>query len=295
MKIPPKLEKNRAIEALLQVAQDLRDPQGGCPWDLKQTHDSLRKNLIEEAYELDEAIMGLKPDDPQSIEKFQEELGDLLFQVVIHCQLAREKEWFDFEDVVIAVAEKLILRHPHVYGKSSRLATSEEVLQKWEAQKLAEKQRKNSTDTSILAGLPRHMPALLRAYRQGERAGRLNFDWPRNAQGITLVREKIKEEMKELERELPVEPSDVSHVSEAQKKRVYEEFGDLLYAVVQYARLFGVNPEEALHESCNKFEERFRAMEAEFAQRLSLGDIPSLEEWSEVYYKIKEREKSSMP
>lgn len=282
MKEPPSFSKEEAIFALIKIAEDLRDPTGGCPWDQEQTHESLRKNLIEEAYELDEAIAELKSEKEGAIKNFCEELGDVLFQVVMHCQLAKEKNWFSFNDVAQNMAQKLIARHPHVYGGETKFENSEKVLQNWERQKLKQKE-------SVLDGIPKNLPALYRAYFQGEKAGRLNFDWPKSAEGVLGVREKIREELKELESELPENPGEISFLSDEKIDKIYEEFGDVFFALVQYARLYGIDPEKALRLSCDKFEKRFRAMEALVSDRLKKGEVLTLEEWSELYYSVKKQ------
>ncbi len=285
MKQPPTLSRETAIDSLLQIARDLRDPQGGCPWDLQQTHLSLLKHLIEEAYEAAEAIEEFNPEKLDSVEYLKKELGDLLFQVVIHCQLAAEKKLFTFEEVALEMAEKLIYRHPHVYGENVKVSGSEEVLRNWEKLKL--KERQNKEDKSTLAGIPRNMPALLKAYRMGEKAGKLNFDWKHDPDGIRGVREKIQEELAELAAELPHDAAAFRQWPESKKAAAEEEVGDVLFAIAQYARLYGIDPERALQRSCLKFETRFRAMEQECRERLDQGDIPTLEEWTEIYYRIK--------
>lgn len=285
MKQPPALSRETAVANLLQVAHDLRDPDGGCPWDLKQTHRSLLKHLIEEAYETADAIENFDPQKPDSVEELRKELGDLLFQVVIHCQLAKEEGLFTFEEVALQMAEKLIYRHPHVYGEDVKVSGSEEVLRNWEQLKLKERQHKE--DKSVLSGIPRNLPALLKAYRMGEKAGKLNFDWKHDPEGIRGVREKIQEELAELAAELPHDAATFREWPEEKKAAAEEELGDVLFAVAQYARLYGMDPERALNRSCAKFAVRFRAMEAECRERLDRGDIPTLEEWTEIYYRIK--------
>lgn len=289
MKQIPGLTKGEAITTLLQIAADLRDPDGGCPWDVEQTHQSLTKHLIEEAYETLDAIENFDPNNPHTVDDLKDELGDLLFQVVIHAQLAAEKDLFSFHDVALQIAKKLIYRHPHVYGGDVFAETSEQVLQNWEKLKLKEKQQK--TDKSVFSGIPRHLPALLKAYRMGQKAGKLNFDWKRDPAGLRNVREKIQEELAELAAELSNDSQAFTfQIDPSSRAAVEIEMGDVLFAVTQYARMYDIDPEKALNRSCEKFDTRFRAMEHHFRDRLDNGDIPSLEEWTEVYYKVKEGE-----
>ncbi|HNA79032.1 MAG TPA: MazG family protein, partial [Turneriella sp.] len=176
MKKPP--QSTDPLADLLQVARDLRDKNGGCPWDLEQSHESLAKHLLEEASELIEVIEhGLTPDTDEA---FKEELGDVLFQVVIHAQLAAEEGRFAFADVARTIADKLITRHPHVYGEL-QVADSAQVLKNWEAIKARERARKQKR-TSYLDGVPKILPALQRAERLGEKAARTGFDWVNDRQ-----------------------------------------------------------------------------------------------------------------
>lgn len=275
MKRPP--HSANAINDLIQVARDLRDKDGGCPWDLEQTHASLARHLIEEASELVEVIEGgisAKTDT-----EFREELGDVLFQVVIHAQLAEEEGRFNFMDVARTVADKLIVRHPHVYGEVLA-ADSSEVLKNWEAIKSREREKKlaksapgASARPSYLDGVPGTLPALQKAARLGEKASRTGFDWP----DIAAIREKVAEELAELDEAATQGP-----------ERTEEELGDLLFALAQYARRSGIDPEGALRKSCNKFERRFRHMESSAGPRIAQGETISADEWETLWLSAKQ-------
>lgn len=267
MKVPP--QSQDALADLLQVARDLRDKNGGCPWDLEQTHASLAKHLLEEASELIEIIdAGLTPENDEA---FKEELGDVLFQVVIHAQLAAEEHRFDFYDVARTIADKLISRHPHVYGELTA-GDSRTVLKNWEAIKARERARKQKR-VSFLDGIPKILPALQRADRLGEKAARVGFDWQDNQQ----LWQKIREELAELE---AAEREGLA--------RSEEELGDLLFVLAQYARRQKIDPESALRKACSKFENRFRLMEESAGERLAHGDYPTAEEWENLWQSAKQ-------
>jgi len=212
--------------------EKLRAPDG-CPWDRKQTEKSLIKYLLEETYEVIEAIEDENP------EKLKEELGDLLLQIIFLSQIAKEKGFFTAEDVANTISDKLIFRHPHVFG-NKKLETPDEVLKHWDSFKKKEKKR-------LLDGIPKSSPALLEAYAIGERVSRVGFDWENPEEAL----EKVEEEMEELKKAL------------AEKKGVEEEIGDILFSVANVARLYGINPEEALKLTNKKFRERFDKIEEE--------------------------------
>lgn len=275
MKTPP--VSSDALADLLQVARDLRDKNGGCPWDLEQTHATLAKHVLEEASELVEVIErgagGAHDAD------FKEELGDVLFQVVIHAQLAAEEGRFTFQDVARAIADKLITRHPHVYGDLN-VGDSATVLRNWEAIKARERDKKasrtNSARSSYLDGVPKILAGLQRASRLGEKAARLGFDWPTGEEGVKAVRAKVEEELGEL------------YSARAEGlQRSEEELGDLLFALAQYSRLLGIDPEGALRKACSKFEFRFRQMEQDLAVPLANGDKLSIETWNQAWDRAK--------
>ena len=223
---------------LLQVMRDLRDPENGCPWDVEQDFASVAPYTIEEAYEVADAIERGNMDD------LRDELGDLLLQVVFHARMAEEAELFDFEDVAAGISEKMIRRHPHVFGTDEERADGKKD-GSWE--QIKENERSKSSDDSALAGVTKSLPALKRAEKLGKRASRVGFDWP-DRRG---VHEKIQEELGELE----------EAVGSRDPDSMEEEFGDLLFAVVNLARHLSIDPEKALTGANYKFERRFRYME----------------------------------
>ena len=230
---------SRAVDELVAIMDRLREP-GGCPWDREQTLDTLRGYLLEEAYEaVDAAASG----DP---ERLREELGDLLLQIVFMARIASENGWFTLDDVARGISEKMIRRHPHVFG-DRRVADAGEVSRNWEAIKEAER---GASERSALDGIPASLPALLKAYRMTEKAAALGFDWERPGD---VVR-KLREEVDELEREIGS--------GEAGRERVRDELGDVLFVMANLARHLGVEPETALQGTNAKFIRRFRAMEA---------------------------------
>ncbi len=219
----------------------------GCPWDKEQTHDSLRKNLLEEAHEVIEAI------DCNDMEHLKEELGDVLLQVVFHAKLAEQEGHFNFNDVVEAISEKMIRRHPHIFG-DAQADDAETVLTNWEEIKKQEKAKKASADNkeevqSIMSKLPPTLPALMKAEKVQQKAHRVGFDWD----SIDGPKAKIVEELDEI---------DAAMVGDGD---VEEEVGDLLFSAVNLARFAKVDPEQALNRSVQKFVDRFRAMEAKVA------------------------------
>lgn len=244
------------LSRLKAIVRILRSP-GGCPWDQEQTHESLRSGLLEEACETIDAIT------QSNDANLREELGDVLLQVVFHADLAAEREAFDFNDAAAEVCEKLIRRHPHVFG-DTQAADTAEVLRQWEQIKRQEKGR----DASVMDGIPRALPALLRAANVQKKAARVGFDWP-DASGVF---DKFREEIAELSYEM--ESGDAS--------RLEHEVGDILFTAVNLARKVGVEPELALEHATQRFMARFRHMEKAAAGRpledLSLEELESL--WS---------------
>ncbi|WP_375595871.1 nucleoside triphosphate pyrophosphohydrolase [Algihabitans albus] len=239
------LESLASIERLLAVMARLRDPDGGCPWDLEQTYATIAPYTIEEAYEVADAI------ERGDLADLKDELGDLLLQVVFHAQMASEARAFDFEAVADAVADKMIRRHPHVFGTGEADA-AETVTVNWETIKAAERAAKaKDGKPSALDGVARGLPALLRAVKLQKRAARVSFDWGE----IAPVMAKIEEELGELKAEMA---QDQPH-----PERLQDELGDLLFAAVNLARHMKIDPEAALRHTNSKFERRFRALEAE--------------------------------
>ena len=226
------------IEKLLEIMAALRDPDTGCPWDLEQDFSTIAPYTIEEAYEVADAI------DRDDMNGLRDELGDLLFQVVFYAQMAREAGGFDFGDIVDTINAKMLRRHPHVFGDDAERAAGH---QRGNWERIKAEERGESDDSSVLAGIAKALPALKRAQKLGKRASAVGFDW-RSRVG---VRDKIREELDELEEA-------VGTRSEAQ---IEEEFGDLLFAIVNLARHLDVDPEQALTGANRKFEARFRDME----------------------------------
>ncbi len=245
---------------LIDLMVALRAPNG-CPWDRKQTHESLKPYLLEEAYEVLETI------DHQDMTKLKEELGDVLLQVVFHSQIAAEAGTFTIDDVVDQLAAKLVRRHPHVFGgqdaAAKKPANGEQVLSQWEEIKRAERQAAGGAQ-SALDGVPKALPALLRAYQVQARASRVGFDWSHDATGLADVFNKIAEETGELQAALATE---ASSPSAARHDDVVGELGDLLFSLVNLARFLKVNPEDALRLSTNRFADRFVLVEAQAAEQ----------------------------
>lgn len=230
---------------LVAIMKRLREP-GGCPWDREQDCMSLRRYIVEEAYELIEAI------EAGNVPNMCEECGDLMLQVIFVSRIAEERGDFTIRDVMERLADKLIRRHPHVFGETS-VKNSEDVLKNWERIKSAERRGKEE-DSSYMAGIPRGMPALLRAYRIQERAAKPGFDWPKGEAPAVLA--KLEEELAELK----------EAISGGDKVEIAEELGDLFFAAVNLSRHLGVDPEIDLHAACEKFDRRFRVVEKSVEQ-----------------------------
>ena len=226
------------IEKLLEIMDQLRDPGTGCPWDLEQDFSTIAPYTIEEAYEVADAIAR---DDMPAL---RDELGDLLFQVVFYARMAKETDAFDFSDIVDSICDKLLRRHPHVFGSDEERAAG---LREGSWERIKAEERGQRDDDGALAGVARSLPALKRAQKLGKRAAAVGFDWPDRGG----VRDKIHEEFEELD----------EAVASGESSRVEDEFGDLLFAVVNLARHLGVDAEKALMGANGKFERRFGEME----------------------------------
>jgi len=234
------------FEKLKEVVDDLRHPQNGCPWDLKQTHESLLKYLIEESYEFIEAV------EQKNDKKMEEEIGDVLLQVLLHARLADERKAFNIESVSQTLREKLIRRHPHVFENKNTSLSAEEVLVNWELIKQEEKsreERENSSHHRIKMSVL-HNPALVSAVKIGKKTNELKFDWDNYQQ----VAYKVEEEWQELKEEL-------TPTAGLNKARVKEELGDLLFSIAQLARHLDLDAEDALRQANKKFLTRFYSME----------------------------------
>jgi tetrapyrrole methylase family protein / MazG family protein len=253
--------RRRSFERLHEIVDILRSPEG-CPWDREQTHQSIRKNFIEETYE---AIEALDNDDPDGM---KEEFGDVILQVLLHSQIEEETGTFDVYDVLAELNDKLIFRHPHVFG-GANAQDAEEALQNWEQMKAEEKRRKGIPErTSVLDGMPQDLPTLPKAYKLQKKAAAVGFDWP----DLSGVFDKIEEELAELRSAAADEPAE----------RQKEELGDLLFAVVNAARFLKVDPEEALAGTNRKFTQRFHYIEERLrisGRKFDETDLLEMEEW----------------
>ena len=250
----------KATARLLEVMNTLRRE---CPWDREQTFDSLRSNTIEETYELADAITD------HNMEGIKEELGDLLLHVVFYSKLGEEEGAFDFGDVADALCDKLIYRHPHVYG-DIHANTPDQVQENWEALKLRKKNRKSGT----LGGVPRSLPAMVKAYRMGEKAAGAGFDWEQKED----VWDKVREELGEVEAEM----------KSGSRTDLEGEFGDLFFALINACRLYGVDPESALERTNKKFIQRFNYMEEHAAAKGHTLHEMSLDAMEELWQEAKQ-------
>lgn len=251
-----------AFSRLLDIMDDLREK---CPWDREQTNESLRANTIEETYELSEAIMN---GDNEEIKK---ELGDLLLHIIFYSKIGEEKDSFDIGDVCDAISDKLVFRHPHVFGDTT-IESAELVEQSWEQIKMKEK----NGNKTILDGVPTSLPSLVKAYRIQDKARNSGFDWNERRD----VWDKVNEEMGELKIEIDKEDED----------RMEAEFGDLLFSIVNAARLYHVNPDNALERTNRKFIKRFTYLEKEAKQNgLNLKDM-TLGEMEEIWQEAKKED-----
>ena len=270
------------IERLVGIMARLRG-RDGCPWDREQTHTTLKPFLLEEAYELFEAI------DSGSDREFVGELGDVLLQVIFHAQIAAEAGRFTIDDVAAAIADKLIRRHPHVFG-STEVEDADEVVANWERIKRSEREGSREHPVSALDGVPAELPALLRAQRIQEKASQTGFDWEHAGGAL----DKVAEEFEELRRELGAKErtsgAGDTAAGPGERARVEEEMGDLLFALVNTGRFLRLCPEEALRRAVAKFERRFRAVEERFRVAGRELEGASLEEMDRVWEEVKESE-----
>ncbi len=247
-------DKLQAFERLLIIMDELREQ---CPWDKKQTMQSLRNLTIEETYELADAILN---DD---MEEVKEELGDIMLHMVFYAKIADEKKAFDISDALHSVCEKLINRHPHIYG-DVKVENEEEVKKNWEQLKMKEGKK------SVLSGVPQSLPAMIKAYRMQDKTKQVGFEWENKMQ----VWDKVEEELSELKEVVQ---------SEASAERIEDEFGDVLFSLINYARFIGVDPETALEKTNRKFKSRFEYIESNAPKSLNemtLQEMDSL--WNEA-------------
>jgi nucleoside triphosphate diphosphatase len=266
-------DAERALTALLGLMTRLRDPADGCPWDREQTFASIAPYTIEEAYEVADAI------ERGDHEHLRDELGDLLFQVVFHARLAEERGWFDFAAVARAIHDKLVRRHPHLFAGA--VLAPHELVRAWEQQKAEERAASAPPAASgtVLAGVPRSLPALTRAAKLGRRAARVGFDWPDAQQ----VRMKVLEELAEIDAATDAGGAEAADRGAA----LAEELGDLLFTIVNWSRHLHVDAEQALRDANGKFERRFERMESLARERgLPLEEL-SAAEWDLLWQEAK--------
>lgn len=254
-------EKLKSFERLLNIMDDLRT---ACPWDKEQTLESLRHLTIEEVYELSDAIL------ENDLDAIKKELGDLMLHLVFYAKIGSEKGAFDIKDVLNSISDKLVFRHPHIYGDVN-VANADEVKNNWEKLKLKEGR------TSVLEGVPKSLPPLVKAYRIQEKVKGVGFEWEYSEQ----VWDKVKEEMVELKHEVDTNGG---------KEKMEDELGDLLFALTNYARYIGVNPEDALERTNKKFIRRFQFIESESAKDGFQLENMSLPEMENYWKKAKELE-----
>ena len=258
------------LQKLLDIMEKLRDPNDGCAWDVEQTFETIAPYTIEEAYEVAEAI------DNKDMDALKDELGDLMFQAVFHARMAEEEGHFNFADVIDAISDKMIRRHPHVFGDENYRDSEDQTIA-WEEQKARERAAKKQK--SILDGVTVGLPALTRAVKLQKRAARVGFDWP-NTSGVI---DKLNEEMAELSEELIAKKQD--------HEKIEEEFGDMMFVYANLARHLKIDPEQALKKANNKFTRRFNKIEQEIENKQSSFDRYSLDELEELWVKAKKEEK----
>lgn len=263
---------DKPIDDLLLLMKRLRDPDGGCPWDIEQDFKSIAPYTIEEAYEVFDAI------EQGDMAALEDELGDLLLQVVYHAQMASEAGYFNFDDVAAHVTAKMIHRHPHVFGDARAADAADVEGRIWENQKAQEKRKKDQD--SVLGDVPLALPAVLRAQKLQKRAARVGFEWPEAVQ----VLDKLEEEIQELRQA-------IAHEDEA---NIREEIGDMLFCVINYGRMIGVDCETALRDVNAKFERRFRGIERELKARGKTFAQTTLDEMESIWIaeKLKEKKKA---
>ncbi len=252
----------KPLKKLIEIMEKLRIK---CPWDREQTRESIKPFLIEETYEVIEAI------DEGEPEKLKEELGDLLFQIIFQCQIAKERGEFTIDDVMEHIASKMVSRHPHVFG-DAEYKTAEEVLEQWEERKKEEgKQRE-----SLLEGIPKELPALIKAHRVQSRAAKVGFDW----KDISDVLEKLNEELREFR----------EAIDKKNQEEIEDELGDIFFSLVNISRFVGVNPEDALRKTISKFISRFRHIEIKAKEMGKNLSEMTLEEMDKLWEEAKSLE-----
>ena len=267
---------DRDIRRLLDIMVRLRDPEAGCPWDVEQTFATIAPYTIVEAYEVADAI------DRNDLGDLRDELGDLLLQVVFHARMAQEQGAFDFDDVVAAISDKMVRRHPHVFGDEAVADAGAQTVA-WEEHKRREREAAGAEDTSALAGISRGLPEWQRAVKLQKRAARVGFDWPGPAPVIAKLHEEIDEVRSEFDALSAGDPD--------ARDRLEDEIGDLLFVAANLARHAGVDVGNALRRANGKFERRFRAMEALAEEEQRPLSTRSLEQQEAVWQRVKARER----
>jgi XTP/dITP diphosphohydrolase len=265
--------KTQAANSFLRLLQIMEDLREKCPWDKKQTIDSIRHLTIEETYELADAIM------EKNMTEVRKELGDLLLHIVFYSKIASETNAFDIRGVINGICDKLIERHPHVYGEV-KADTEEAVKRNWELIKLREKSEKNTPKT-VLGGIPTSLPAMIKAYRIQEKARGVGFDWDNKEQ----VWQKVEEELAELKAEIQYHDEDLD------MQKVEDEFGDLFFSLINYARFLGINPVDALDRSNQKFIRRFNYIESQSQKEGKSFEKMTLSEMEAYWGQAKKLEK----
>lgn len=247
------------FEKFVEIVHRLRQE---CPWDREQTHTSIRHSLIEETYEVIEAI------DHNNFEELKKELGDLLLHVIFHASIAEEKNEFTLKEVINEISEKLVRRHPHVFGEL-QVSGAKQVISNWEKIKLDEGRK------SVIEGVPKELPALLRAHRLQDKASKVGFDWEKKEDAWN----KVEEEMRELHHA----------IESANNSEIENEFGDLLFALVNYSRFININPENALRSTIDKFIKRFQYIEKKLKELGKDIHTSSLDEMDKLWNEAKKR------
>ncbi len=264
-----------STDRLIEIMKKLRSPEG-CPWDIKQDFKSIAPCALEEAYEVVEAI------ENDDMDALREELGDLLLQVVFHAQMASEKGLFAFHDVAETISNKLIERHPHVFGGRDGVKTGEDVLRNWEADKAAKREKKALAENrapSVLDGVNAALPAVTRALKISQRMARVGFDWPHASDVLA----KLREETGELEDEIR---------NDAPREKIEDELGDVMFALINLARHFKIDPEKALRRCVRKVERRFRGIENILAANGAKAENTPLDDMEKLWQEVKKEERN---
>ncbi|MGB0719755.1 MAG: nucleoside triphosphate pyrophosphohydrolase [Bdellovibrionales bacterium] len=264
------MNKKHNINDLIAVMEKLRDPDGGCPWDLEQDFKTIAPYTIEEAYEVADAI------DRNDMENLREELGDLLLQPIYHTQIAAENGHFTIDDVIHDITAKMIHRHPHVFG-DTQAHSAEDVNTLWDERKKLEKGKEEHVDKSALDGVPLALPALLRAQKLQKKAAKTGFEWPSTDEAL----DKLQEEIRELR----------DAIQSGDPQNQTEEFGDILFVLANFGRMLGLNAEEALRQCNSKFEKRFKGMEDDFKASNKVISDASLDQMTQSWNDQKQKEK----